>query len=291
MNETTNRILLYGLGVAIAGGLAFAMATNEASADAMTLLSSAQTQLQLAYVIPAKDKQGHELSARQEMIAKAVQSLEQAEQQAPGMACTAEFRGFAHMLLGEYAAAAACYERAQGCRDCEAEQRDVLAFNQARMLAKAGRGDAALTVFRAHQKALDARFGQQREIEEAGVLRGLGRADEAMATLDRALGGDAVEPVVWLQAGLEFEQLGHLDRAEAAFVHVAKTVPAADYHLGRLKLASGAVDSALDCLERAAKAAPAEVKRLVREEPDAWRALAADARFQQITAPAATPGR
>lgn len=291
MHETTKRLFLYGAAAALIGGIGYAMATVDRSADTTTLLSSAQTQLGLAYAIPATDKQGKALSARDDMIAQAVVALEQVERRSPGMACTAEFRGFAHMLRAEFVDAAACYEQAQRCLDVQAEQRDVLAFNQARMLAKAGRGEDALAVFRAHDKALDARFGQQRAIEEAAILRGLGRVEEAVATLEAALAGDSTEPVVWLQAGLELEQLGRLSRAEEVYTHIVSTVPIAEYHIGRLKLRAGAVDSALDCLERAAKGAPAEVRRLVHDEPDVWRALAKDARYEQITAPLATPGR
>lgn len=291
MHPTTKRMFLYGAAVAVLGGLGYAVATVDRSADAMTLLSSARTQLGLAYAIPAVDKQGKELPARDAMITEAIAALAQVESQSPGMACTAELRGFGHMLRTEYSEAAACYARAQVCKDVEAEQRDVLAFNQARMLAKAGRGEAALAVFRDHAKALDARFGQQRAIEEAGILRGLGRTDEAVAVVEQAIATAGAGPVVWLQAGMELAQLGLDARAEAVFEHIVSAVPIADYHIGRLKLKAGAVDIALDCLERAAKAAPAEVRRLVHDEPDAWRALAQNARFEQIATPTATPGR
>jgi len=54
-------------------------------------------------------------------------------------------------------------------------------------------------------------------------------------------------------------------------------------------LQQGAVDSCIDHLARAAQALPTEVKRTLREDANAWSAVAGDARFQAIagTNPAA----
>jgi hypothetical protein len=80
--------------------------------------------------------------------------------------------------------------------------------------------------------------------------------------------------------------------AAAAYGRAAASVPIADYHLARLKLAQGEVDSCLQLLGRALAAVPAEVRRLVREDPRAWQELADDARFRQLVEPPkATPGR
>ncbi|MCA8974712.1 MAG: hypothetical protein KDC98_08315, partial [Planctomycetes bacterium] len=158
--------------------------------------------------------------------------------------------------------------------------------------AQAGDGEAALRVFAANGAALDSRFGHQRALEEVGILTDLGRTDEAIRRLDVILADTNAEPMAWVQAGLAFERLGHEDRAASAMQRAAESAPIANYYLARLKLRSGDADTAMDCLKHAALAAPAEVRRLIREEEGAWQELAGDARFEQLRKPvAATPGR
>jgi tetratricopeptide (TPR) repeat protein len=292
MHNRSKRVLLYGAASFVLSGIGVAWVKTDRGADVTTLLGSAEVQLKMAYAIPATDKHGDALDRREKLIADAEANLAAVERQQPGMACTAEFQGFALMVRGKYAEAAETYHRAQSCSDCQAEQRDVLTFNEARMLAKAGYRERALEVFRAHRKALDERYSFQRSIEEAGILRELGRRVEADQLLDAMLreAGDA--PMAWLQAGLEFEQLGITEKAERAFEKAAKEVPIADYHRARLKLQQGQIDTCWELLERAAKASPAEVRCRIREEAGAWSAIAKDWRFQRLSAPqAATPGR
>lgn len=292
MNEMGKRGLLYGLGLGIAVGLLGAWWSADGQADAITLLSSADVQLRLAYAMPERDLGGAPLPARDELIAAAERQLAAVERSDPGMACTAEFRGFAHMLRGECAEAAAAYRRARGCQDCTAEQRDVLVFNEARMLAKAGRGEEALAVFADHAPALDARYGPQRRIEEVEIMCSLGRVDAAKAALQALFQDPALDPMARLQGARLHEKLGQAELADAQYAAVAEQLPIADCHRARLKLAGGDVDTALVLLERAASAAPAEVRRLLREEPGAWQAAAMDARFDQyLSMRPAAPGR
>ena len=292
MHNRNKRVLLYGAASFVLSGIGVAVATTETGADITTLLSSAEVQLKMANAIPATDQQGKVLDGREKLIVDAEANLAEVERQQPGMAVTAEFRGFALMVRGKYAEAAETYRLAPSCSDCQAEQRDVLAFNEARMLARAGFRERALEVFRAHRTALDDRYAHQRSIEEAAILRELGRRVDAEQLLDTMLRGAGDSPMAWLQAGLEFEQLGIGDKAERAFEKAAKAVPIADYHRARLKLQRGEIDMCLELLGRAAKASPAEVRRRIREEAGAWSAIAKDARFQRLSAPpAATPGR
>jgi tetratricopeptide (TPR) repeat protein len=292
MNETQKRMLLYGSAALVLGGLGVIVATWRADADVMTLLNSADVQLRLAYGIPPADRNGDELDARTRMIDDADRHLQTVERLQPGMAVTAEFQGFVAMLRGDHKGAAVQYRRARGCGDCTDEQRDVLIFNEARMLAQAGTRDRALELLQQHAPALDARFGHQRAIEQAGILREMGRRVEAEKLLDTVARDAAAAPMAWLQAGDEYARLGHVDKAEAALARAADTIPIADYHRARLKLQHGEVDSCLQLLERAAAVRPAEVRRRIREEPGAWQAVAGNARFQELCATApATPGR
>jgi hypothetical protein len=292
MNTTCKRACLYGGAVALLGAIGIAWQVRTTSADVMTLLSSVDVQLRLAHGIPELDKQGRPLDSRERMIASAEEHLAAVEQLQPGMAVAAEFTGFAQMLRGHYAEAAASYERAAACADCGPEQRDVLAFNQARMLAKAGRLTDALAVFGRHAKTLDTRFRHQRAIEEAAILARLDRADEAAQRLQAVLADAAAEAFSSLQAGVQGLELGRPELAEALLLRAAAEAPIADYHRARLKLSAGDTDSCFGLLERAAKAQPAEVRRQLVNDAAAWSAVASHARYLEITASiAAAPAR
>lgn len=276
----------------VVGGLVAASMLYRPQPDVYTLLGSADVQLRMAFAIPAKDQSGAALPAREVMIADAQKNLELVETISPGMAVTAEFRGFVHMLRGQPKEAAAVYGEARRCADCTAEQRDVLLFNEARMLAEAGDVAASLSLFANHAVQLDARFGTQRLVEEAGILRRAGRADEARARVDGVVAAAAEDPMSWLQAGREYLELGCAADAEQALNRAAPDVPIANYYLARLKLKAGEVDRALALLETATAAVPGDARRLLRQESDVWRGIATDARFEQLQAPhAATPGR
>jgi hypothetical protein len=61
--------------------------------------------------------------------------------------------------------------------------------------------------------------------------------------------------------------------------------------LARLKLRLGDVDSCFERLAHAYDARPAEVRRRLREEADAWSAVAQQERFQKFGVTPAAPGR
>lgn len=286
MNDRMTRALLYGGAVLMLVGLGYGAATHFARADAnvLTLLDSVGMQLRLAYAIPANDKQGKAVSSRENMILDAERNLRLVDEQQPGMAVTAEFRGFAQMLRGDFVAAAASYERARSCSDCQDEQRDVLAFNQARMLAKGGRPEQALAVFGQNAVALDARYGHQRRIEEANLCAQLGRTADATQRLDLVVADPQTSPFLLLQAGLGYLTAGDRAKAKTALQRAAKAEPIADYHLGRLESEQGLAEEALGLLERAAAARPAEVRQLLAKEAAAWSVVAATERFRNLQA-------
>lgn len=292
MNESMSRVLLYGGAIAAISGIAIAWANTSTDADVMTMLSSADSQLRMAHAIPPVDKAGKRLDKRDDMIVAAIEQLQRVETVEPGMAVTAEFRGFAHMLQGEFANAAACYADARTREDCGDEQRDVLTFNQARMLVQAGKGEQALQVFEANKTALDSRYGHQRRLEEAAILRELGRTNEAVDRLDIVVKDDGAMPLARLQAGREYSAIGLFGPAEEALKSVQNEIAIADYYLAQLKLRQGQTDSCIELLERAAKARPTEVRQMLRQEAEAWSAVAQNERFQELSQPKpASPGR
>ena len=292
MNETLSRVLLYGGALLAVSGIGAWWLATDREADVDTLISSATVQLQMAYVIPATDQQGNRLDKRDDMIEAAVAQLDIVDRKHPNMATAVELRGFAHMLNGRFVDAAGCYERARQCGDCGAEQRDVLTFNQARMLARGGDQEGALRVFTEHAQELDDRFGHQRRLEMAMILIDLGRHDEADACLQTVVADDAAPPMARLQAGIAFDRMGRDQAAERAFSAVREQEPIADYYLARLKLRQGDVDTSLELLGGVHAAMPAEVRRRLQTEADAWSAVADDARFRELTVGRpASPGR
>jgi hypothetical protein len=292
MNAASRRFALYGTAAVLVAGLAWSNGRVDDQTDVMTLLSGAEVQLRFAHRMPDADKDGAPLPARAELVATAERFLADAERVHPGLAVTAEFQGFAAMLRGDFGAAAAAYRRARACSDCAEEQRDILSFNEARMLAQAGDGAGALAVLGQHGVALDARFGRQRQLAEAGALRQLGRMAEATARLEGVLADPAAQPVERLEAAQALAALGAKEPAAIAFAATACDEPISEYFLAKLKLERGEVDSSLDLLERASAAQPAEVKRLLRNEADVWSAVAANVRFQKVSdAEPAAPAR
>ncbi|MBK8096465.1 MAG: hypothetical protein IPK26_05115 [Planctomycetes bacterium] len=290
MNDLQRRSALYAPAGLLLAGLCYGGFVYRAEPDVGTLLSAANMQLRMAHGLPVADKNGQPLDVRVDLIAQAWANLQRAEAQAPGMAVTAEFVGFAQHLRGEHTAAAASYRRARACADVQPQQRDGLVFNEARMLAAAGRHAEALAVLDQHGGQVAADLRAFREVECAALLRELGRRDEAVARLQTAMADRMAAPMAWLQAGLEFERLGDVVAAASALQQAQAQVPIADYHLARLKLRAGEVENSIELLARACAAAPAEVRRLLREEADAWQVLAGDARFQELASPAlATP--
>tara|TARA_R110002094_G_scaffold2189_5_gene9184 strand:+ start:284 stop:1150 length:867 start_codon:yes stop_codon:yes gene_type:complete len=287
-----SRVLLYGGAFVAVAGIAIAWSNTSTDADVMTLLSSADSQLRMAHAIPPVDLQGKRLDKRDEMIVHAIEQLGKVERIEPGLACTAEFRGFAHMLQGEFSEAAACYQDASMRNDCGDEQRDILAFNQARMLIQAGDAERALEVFATNKLTLDARYGHQRRLEEATILRELGRTEEAFARL-KVVSSDAdASSMARLQAGREYVELGDFPAAEEALRGAQNEIPIADYYLAQLKLRQGQADICIELLERVSKSRPTEVRRMLREEAEAWSAVSQDARFQELSKVLpASPGR
>ena len=231
------------------------------------------------------------LTSRAVLIETAVEQLESVERRRPGMAVTAELFGFANMLQGRDQEAAACYQRARGCADCDDEQRDVLAFNEARVRAASGDGEGALRVLAEHRASLDARYGHRRRLEEAKILTRLGRHREALARLAVVTADGAASPMARVEAGERYLELGRDAEASRVLEGARAAAPIADYLLARLKLQDGDVDSCFERLARAYKARPAEVRRRLREDADAWSAVTQQERFQEFVVSPAAPGR
>ncbi len=298
-NQRRRRVWLYGCAASAALALGYGGFLYEAEPDFGQLLSSVNVELRLAGSMPAVDKDGVPVQARAELLAAAGRELARARRQRPDSPLLLEFEGYRASLLGQPRAAAAFYRQAMNAPGCEPAQRDVLAFNEARMLAAAGDHAAAIAALDAAQAFVAEGLQAQCMVERAELRitasqRGTAGAEtllaDARALLLQAERRDA--PMAWVQAGNAHEAMGDHELAFSAYCKAAAAGPAAWGFAARLKLRLGDVDTARELFERAVEAAPAEMRRLVREDPSAWQALPEAARLAgQATTGLATPGR
>ena len=284
------RIWFYGAASVVLGGLLYGGFVYQAQPGLSTLLGATNMQLRMAHGLPATDAAGQPVEARSTLLEQAEAQLAAAHDQAPDSPVVAEFQGFLQQLRGDWRGAADAYRRARGLPGCEVDQHDTLLFNESRALAMAGDPEAALAVFTRSGASLQEQFVLQRAIEEAGLLCQLSRDGEALQRLQRVAGSD--EPMAWLQAAQCYERLGRFDEAVALLDRAVGVLPVAQYHLARLKLLSGDVDISLQLLQSATETVPAVVQRLLDADQEFWQEVVDDPRFQQLTAPAtAPPGR
>src|SRR5690349_19450686 len=284
MHDLGKRCAGYGAAAAVAATLVWAGWIRYQPADIMTILGSVDTQLRMAYAIPATDKHGARLTARDEMVADAGRRIEEAAALEPHLALVEEFRGFWHMLRGEPRQAAACYRKARGMQGCDADMADTLTFNEARMLQKAGDVQAALAVFAERGPGIQGKWHTELELEWADLLTEAGRRDEA-ATRLLPLCTVSEDPMTTVRAGELLVKLDRTQDAEVAFRNAGEVSPIGTYRLAVLKLTQGQSDRSMELLERARSAAPALVRKLVQQDRQTWAGMAADARIKQLLEP------
>ena len=293
MNTVIRRILGYGLGGMVAAALVWGGFLYRPSADLWTLLSAIDTQLRLAYVLPAVNKQGESQSERTRMLDDVEEMLDQASDLDPDFAPIGEYRGFLAFMRGDYRGAAEIYRQARDMRECSRDMSDSLVFNEARMLRKAGEQKAALNVLEESRGSLQSKYLDQADLDRASLLIELDRDDEAVRLAHAVAGRGAEHPVAAVKAGQIFEDLQMHDAADSAYQTAAVGDPTANYYRSRLKAGRGEVDSALDLLEQAVQSAPATVRRLAERDGEAWAGVSETERFQRIIRPeeSAVPGR
>ena len=299
LGQGMRRAALYGAAVPAACALVWLGFLAEPVPEFGQLLSQINANLRLANSIPATDKDGNPVPAREQLLIAAERDIALALRSDQASAVLAEFDGFAKSLRGEYLDAAAHYRRAQSMPDCSDEQRAVLAFNESRMLRRSGKLQDAMSALANAQLRMTGGYAEQCMLERAEIAALLSRDENAASAQLRSQAAELLSavlrsdrPVAWLQAGDVYASLGANAEADAAWARASSAVPIADGRRARLKLAEGDADTALQLFERAAKAAPAEMRRLVREDPAAWQAIAEDARYRQLVdSSAAAPVR
>jgi tetratricopeptide (TPR) repeat protein len=294
MRASLRRPIGYGASALVVAGLLWAGFVHEGSADVGTLLGSAEVQLRLAMSMPAKDKAGRPLPAREQLLREVSDLLDRIDARGDRPFESIELRAFLAYATGEPGRGAELYRQALAHPGCAAEYRADLLLNRCGLLAEAGEPEQALRELRAAEGGMNASERARSRLRQAEILDRIGRRGEARGAAIAVLEDSAVGPVRWIEAGRMLERLGDPAAAMRAYAQAAPGDPLAEYHLARLKVLAGEIDNGLTLLERAAAAAGPRVRDLVRRDRAAWESCAANARFQSVmqpSEPAAPAGR
>ncbi|MCA8971017.1 MAG: hypothetical protein KDC95_14590 [Planctomycetes bacterium] len=261
-------IALWGGAIALAGALVYGgfIYPQTVRPDAGTLLSMCQLHLGLAQQIPVTDAKTHE--QRKINLDKALEILTEVEADRPGLSITAEFRGFALWLRGDFDAAKREYATALERVQDDADLRIRLQSNLAAIELESGSPDRAIECIAAIEG--DVRTSSV-WITEAQAWQAKGDSGKRSASLESGL-RSAVEKG---DEGAIFSiaeaaaSLGD-DIATSAFTKLGVDNARAQYRLAQLKIRENGTDSATSMLEAIAKKAPEALKRWVHEDRGFW---------------------
>ncbi len=288
---STSRIVLYSAAAAVAAALLYAGFVHQPKPDFLTDLSAARMQLGIAYAIPAVDKDGNEMTSRRQLIATASEQIARAAAQQPDHVATRELQAFLARVDGRPLEAAELYGEAMELDGVDAEVHDSLLFNQVRCYDE---GEEAVRGLAALDRGIDRvqdKYRSEAQLLRARLLGRSGDRTEAVEVLRDLVGMETLAPMARAEAGEQLEAFGLLADAAVAYQRAAEEAPLANYLLSRLKVREGDVDQALVLLERAAAAAPADVRKRLSKDASAWRLVEADGRFQAVQGTVASPGR
>lgn len=289
-NDLLRRVVGYGLGALAAAGLVWAAAYTR-PADADTLVGNASIQLQLAYGMPAVDKEGDSLTARDAMLQDVATSLQLAEKQEPGRLDTAELAAFLRELRGDFSGAAEAYRALQDQVESgnttwfeSASDRKIYetaVFQEARNLIRAEQQEAALQTLGRRTARLSKDLQDRAAVMRAEILFELGRDADARGEMVPLIEGAANRPMPSVWAGRALAAEGDVNLAEKAFRAASHAAEGA-FQLARLKLDQGEVDTAIELLASACTGFPDRLPTLLRRDRDHWVELAGAGPIEQL---------
>ena len=288
---SASRIVLYSAAAAAVAALLYAGFIHQPKPDFLTDLSAARMQLGIAYAIPALDKDGKEMDSRRQLIATASEQIARAASQQPDHVATRELQAFLAMVDGKPLEAGRLYGEAMELEGVDAEIHDSLLFNQVRCLDDGQDAAAGLAALDAGFERVQDKYRTEALLLRARLLGRTGDRKQALEVVRDLVASEDVVPMARAEAGEQLESFGLLGEAEAAYARAAEEAPLANYFLSRLKVRNGDVDTALVLLERAAAAAPADVRKRLSKDASAWKLVEADGRFQAMQGTVASPGR
>lgn len=288
---SASRIVLYSAAAVAVAALLYAGFVHQPKPDFLTDLSAARMQLGIAYAMPAVDKEGNPLDARSKLVATASEQIDRAASQQPDHVATRELQAFLAKVDGKPLEAARLYGEAMELEGVDAEIHDSLLFNQVRCLDEGEEAAAGLAALDAGIDRVQDKYRPEALLLRARLLARSGDRKQAVELLRELVGDEAMVPMARAEAGEQFEALGLLTDAESAYARAAEQAPQANYFLSRLKVRAGEVDEGLVLLERAAAAAPADVRKRLSKDASAWKLVEADGRFQAVQGTVASPGR
>lgn len=260
-------LAFWGGAVILAGALIYGgfIYPKSVKADAGTLFSIAKLHLGLAETIPV-DKAGS--GERQENIARALAVLDDIEESRPGLAITEEFRGFAHWLAGDYAAARRVYASALERAGDDKELCTKIRSNLASIELTDGSPDKAIAQLGAIP---DAERNSAVWITSARAWQAKGDHQKRTASLESGL-RDALEKGDDREIFAIAEGAASLGDgiATSAFERLAPANQRAGYRLAQLKIMDGDTDSATSILKTVGTKAPKDLKRWIQQDHAFW---------------------
>lgn len=291
MQNIGRRLIGYGASGAAVAALVYGGFFYRADAEVGTLLGSAKVQLSLAMSMPAHDKNGAPVAARESLLAEVETIAASLEVRQPGLFEALELRAYIAYARGDRDRAVALYRQLEQHHDCREEYRTDLAFNRAGILEEAGRLDEALASLQQSQARMATDDQARSGLRQARILDQLDRRPQARDLLVGIATADATTPMRRMAAAQALEAMQALPDARAAYERAAVGEPIANYFLARLKVRAGEIDTGLTLLERAVEDVGPRVRELVRGDESTWQACAETERFRNVmdAAAAAAP--
>ncbi|MCB9868486.1 MAG: hypothetical protein H6837_01435 [Planctomycetes bacterium] len=288
MNDLTRRVLGYGAGALVVGGLVYAGFLHRGQADAATLLGSVEVHLRLAASMPEKTTDGGVNAVRRKLLGQAREFLEAARLDDPELFLGFEFAGWLSALDGDFKTAAAMYRRAQSGKGATPQSAEADLLNEVRMLRAAALPEQALQVLA--KRLVSPENAAASRIETMLAHAQAGRADAAAAVASEVI-ETVKKPMPLIEAAALLESQGKLAAATAGYQRAAASDAVANYFVARLKMRAGELDTSFDLLKRAVVADGQKVRALLDRERDAWKPVRDDSRFKSIVAPVGAPAQ
>ncbi|MEZ5989815.1 MAG: hypothetical protein R3F30_11965 [Planctomycetota bacterium] len=278
--ERRNNVLLYGGAVLAVAALVWIgwVVPRSVEGESGARLSSAQAYLSMAAGIPTRDADGNRLAettdqrkklawkAREENLGKALDLLDQVEEQDPGMAITREMRGYACWLREDAAGTLRWYREALVTEDHGPDLAHRVRLHIARIELLGQRVDAA---FQALAEVAEEDRGTEWWVVKAQAHHARQEGHQRSQALNEALQRAGNEDSsIRLVAAAAFEMS---DAMAVTAYEALQDKSAADWYLvARLKMEGGQADRAHNALRKARDLDAAYTARLIRKDGRTW---------------------
>lgn len=288
MNPSLVRFTVYPTAAAIVGALGWVAFGYRAEADFATLIGSASIHAELAASIPADTPKPEGQALRKKLIADAYGWLARAERVESDSSAACQIRAFLASTEGRPLDAAMLYRKCRTLENCTPEQHAPLAMHEARALSNAGRFGEALEVLAQSTGDLAEDQRPARDLLRARILWRGGQHDAAIGAIEAVVAVGVEGSESCREGASMLEAMGAYGPSEAAWRKSETVAELEQYHVARLKVRAGDVETARETLERAAGSGNPEVLRRMTQDDRLWIAALGEKRYQELSGSAAS---